>query len=204
MTLRHPFLVAALALGALACGALLWLDHQPVAVTPQPQGESPAELGRLPAFHLTRADGRAITQADVLGKPTLLYFGYTFCPDVCPTELGWVARVLRVLGPDADRVNVLFVSVDPPRDTPQVLAAYVPLFHERIQGATGTPQAIADFAKALGVVYRQADVDTADPGFYLVDHSSTVFFFGKNGALVGKFGSTMRTDITAALIRQQL
>jgi protein SCO1/2 len=152
-------------------------------------GRSPAAAARFHAsdisgfmppleFSLTGPSG-AVTAADLRGKITLLYFGYTHCPDVCPTTLADLARVLRRLGPRADSVRVLFVSVDPQRDTPQLLQRYSAAFAPQIVGLTGTDEQLTTLAKRYRAAYRR-DPPDAD-GNYAVYHSSAVFIFDRGG-----------------------
>ncbi len=165
--------------------------------------------GAAPALDLsmTRAnDGKAVSAADYRGKVTLLYFGYTFCPDVCPLTLSNVTRVLKTLGPDADGVRVLFVTVDPNRDTPAVLQRYVAAFDPRIDGLRGDPNQLAALARRYRVAY------SVDPhgagGRYEVTHSSAIYVFDRSGKarLLVSSLSTDHPDIdgTAADLRALL
>jgi protein SCO1/2 len=138
-----------------------------------------AQFGR--DFKLIDHDGRPRTLADFRGKVVVVFFGFTHCPDVCPTTLGELARTLRKLGPEADRVQVLMVTVDPERDTPQVLKAYVTALDPRFIGLTGDAEAIARTAREFKVFY-QASPGTA-PGAYSVDHSSSSYVFDPAGRL---------------------
>lgn len=139
--------------------------------------------GSLPAlaFTMTRAaDGKQVTQADYRGRIVLLYFGYTFCPDVCPTTLSNLADALTRIGPDARHVRVLFVTVDPNRDTPRVLAAYVKNFAPQIEGLRGTPDQLAALARRYRVVYSVSPAAEDHP--YEVTHSSAIYVFDGSGA----------------------
>jgi protein SCO1/2 len=156
-------------------------------------------------FSLTDHHGRTVTEGDFAGRPLLLYFGYTFCPDVCPTELGYVARVLRALGPKGERIVPVMVSIDPGRDTPAVLAGYVPLYHERLVGLTGSPEAVAALARQLGASYRRAEVATARPGYYLMDHSAFTYLIDAHGRRAAVIDShTVPVEAAAAEIRRRL
>jgi protein SCO1/2 len=141
---------------------------------------------------MTRAnDGQVVSAKDFRGKELLLYFGYTNCPDVCPTTLANIAEALNKLGPRAKDVRVLFVTVDPNRDTLPVLKNYAKAFSSEMVGLRGTPDAIASLARRYRVAYS---VDPGPP--YQVSHSSAVFFFDADGkARV----VTLTTDDTAAL-----
>ncbi|HEY3783877.1 MAG TPA: SCO family protein [Steroidobacteraceae bacterium] len=137
--------------------------------------------GVLPAltFQLTAGSGRTLTAADVRGKTTLLYFGYTQCPDACPMTLTYIDDALKQLGAEAGNVRVLFVSVDPQRDTPQVLKRYAATFGSEFIGLTGTDDQLTRVTKRYRVAYRR---DTPDSnGDYTVYHSSAVFVFDRDG-----------------------
>lgn len=144
------------------------------------------------AFAMTRAsDGKQVSEADYRGRVVLLYFGYTYCPDVCPTTLANVADILRRLGSEARQVRVLFVTVDPDRDTLPVLAAYVRNFGPEFEGLRGTPDQIAALARRYRVVYSVSPATKDHP--YEVTHSSAVYVFDGGGAarlLVPSLGST--------------
>ncbi len=137
--------------------------------------------GHLPdlQFDLTSDTGKPVTAADFRGHYVLMYFGYTHCPDVCPLTLVHLHLVMQKLGPEADKVRILFVSVDPARDTPQVLHQYVTAFDPRIVGLTGTPSQIAAMAKR----YRSAfNVDAKQAnGNYTVSHGSIIYVFDRRG-----------------------
>ena len=139
--------------------------------------------GSLPPLSFTMiraADGREVTQADYRGRVVLLYFGYTFCPDVCPTTLSNIAEILTRLGPQAQHIRVLFVTVDPNRDTPPVLAAYVKNFAPQIEGLRGTPDELTALARRYRVVYSVTPATEDHP--YEVTHSSAIYVFDGSGA----------------------
>ncbi|HMV63133.1 MAG TPA: SCO family protein [Rhodocyclaceae bacterium] len=132
-------------------------------------------------FRLTDHTGRPRTLEDFRGKVVTIFFGYTQCPDVCPTNLLAMAEVMRQLGDDAARVQVLFITVDPERDTPALLAQYVPSFDARFLGLYGDPAATAAVAKEFRVFYqKQGDVKG---GSYTVDHSTGTYVFDASGRL---------------------
>jgi protein SCO1 len=130
-------------------------------------------------FTLTDASGTTATAADYRGKTVLVFFGYTHCPDVCPTTLSNISQVLKQLGPAADSIRVLFISVDPARDKPKLLKAYAAAFAPQIVGLTGDDAQLTDFTKRYRVAYRR-DKPDAD-GNYAVYHSSAVFVFDDKG-----------------------
>lgn len=152
-------------------------------------------------FQLVDQDGRKVTEADLRGKPTLMFFGFTFCPEVCPTTLTELTGWLKALGPDADRLNVVFVSVDPERDTPAQLKTYLSNFDPRIRGLTGTPEQVAQAAKAYRVYYRKVPVEG---GEYTMDHSSMIYLFDKDGGFVEPIGYGEAGDRAMAKVRKLL
>jgi protein SCO1/2 len=129
-------------------------------------------------FALTAPDGAAVTQQSYRGKWLVIYFGYTFCPDICPTTMMEIAGALKALGPRANAVQAIFITVDPQRDTPKVLNEYLKSFDPRLIGLTGTPAQIAAAAKAFHVFYERND--TGD-GSYLYDHSSFIYLVNPDG-----------------------
>jgi protein SCO1/2 len=131
-------------------------------------------------FTLIDEDGKPITDRAFRGKFMLIFFGYTFCPDVCPTSLTLVAEALDALGKDADKVVPVFVSVDPERDTPAHLKEYVKKFHPAMRGLTGSKDQIAAAAKAYKVIYAKAEA-AANDGNYLMDHSALLYLVGPDG-----------------------
>lgn len=172
---RRIGLVLVLVLLAAAGGAyglVKWAD---------PGGVSAPPSGVGGPFQLIDTSGKAVTEQDLLGRPTLMYFGFTYCPEVCPTTLTAVTQWLDLLGRDADRMNVVFVSLDPERDTPEAMKTYLSNFDPRIRGLTGTVAQVAEAAKAYRVFYRK--VPTSD-GSYTVDHSTAVYLFDAKGRFV--------------------
>lgn len=138
-----------------------------------------ADYGR--ELLLNDQDGRPRSLADFKGKAVVVFFGYTHCPDVCPTTLMEIKQAMAELGEDARRVQVLFVSVDPERDTPEVLAKYVPSFDPTFIGLSGDPQAVAKAAKDFKVFYQKTPGKA--PGTYTVDHTAGIYVFDPQGRL---------------------
>ncbi len=128
-------------------------------------------------FKLTDHNGQPHTLSDFRGKVVVLFFGYMHCPDVCPTTMADLAQVMGKLGADADKVQVLFVTVDPERDTPQLLAQYVPAFHPSFLGLYGDAQRTAEVARAFNVMYQKQPTATG----YNVDHSAGTFLIDPAG-----------------------
>lgn len=149
-------------------------------------------------FTLTDQHGKVVTQADFRGKWMLLYFGYTYCPDICPTELQAITSALQLLGPDGKDLVPVFVTVDPERDTPQVLDHYLKLFSDRLVGLTGTPQQIADIARRYRVYY--AKVTPKDSSTYLMNHSSFIYLVGPDG----RFRALFQGGIAPADLAREL
>jgi protein SCO1/2 len=162
-----------------------------------PQAIGTAVIGG--AFSLVDTDGKRVSSEDFRGKLMLVFFGYTHCPDVCPTELQNMAEVLDRLGPAANQVAPIFISVDPARDTPAVLAAYVKNFSPRVVGLTGTPDEVASAAKAYRVYFRKADGGSED---YTVDHSAFVYLMDRNGNYITHFLFNTSPDALVQEIKQ--
>ena len=142
-------------------------------------------------FTLTDQDGRRVTEKDFLGRHMLVFFGFTFCPDICPTELQVMSAALDMMGPEGEKIQPVFVTIDPERDTPEVMKAYVANFGPRLIGLTGTPEEIAAMAKAYRVYYARAG-DKNSPDAYLMDHSTIIYLMGPDGRFVRHF--TYTTD----------
>jgi len=132
-------------------------------------------------FTLVDDTGAPVTEKTIAGKPYVMYFGYTFCPDVCPTTLLDLSRRIKKLGPDADRLNYVFVTIDPERDTIQSMHAYLSSFDKRIRGYTGTLAEMGQIAKEYRVYYQK--VPTEDGG-YTMDHTAVLYLIGPDGKLV--------------------
>jgi protein SCO1/2 len=152
-------------------------------------------------FQLVDHDGNMVTDQDFKGKPFLVFFGFTHCPDLCPTALFEMSEVLRKLGPDAEKVRALFITVDPERDTPAVLKDYLSSFEPQIRGLTGAPSAIAAVEKAYRVYARKVPLER---GGYTMDHSVFVYLMDKNGRFVSTFNLKRRPEEAAAELRKYL
>ena len=135
-------------------------------------------------FKLTDQNGQTVTDQDLKGHPFLVFFGFTHCPDVCPTTLFEVSEILRALGPDADRTRALFITVDPERDTPEVLKEYVASFDAPILALSGSPEEIARAAKAYRVYYAKHPEPGGD---YSMDHSSVIYVMDPEGRFTASF-----------------
>lgn len=130
-------------------------------------------------FSMVDHTGRAVTQADYAGRNLLVYFGFTYCPDVCPTELGTIAAALDEMGTLGEQVTPMLITIDPERDTPEALADYVSRFHPRMVGLTGSAEQVAAAARAYRVFY--AKVERPEMSAYLMDHSSFIYLVGPDG-----------------------
>ena len=154
-------------------------------------------------FALIDQDGRAVTEASFKGKPTLIYFGFTYCPDVCPTSLLLMATALEKLGPDVPRkVNTLLITVDPERDTQKLLKDYVGNFGATFVGLTGTPEQVAGAARAYRGYYQKVPGKNGSP--YLMDHSSIVYLLDRNGRFVTHFTHQAKAETIAAAVAKLL
>jgi len=183
-------LLAALVLLVVAGAGALWLT-------------SSASPGIGGPFKLVNGDSKPITDQDFRGRYMLVYFGYTFCPDVCPTTLNQVAEAMDRLGTNANRVQPIFISVDPKRDTPAVVKQFVGAFSPRIVGLTGTPEQIAAVAKEYRVYYAVRQ-NGDNPNDYTVDHSSILYLMDGKGRFVAPIradesGVDMAADIARHL-----
>jgi protein SCO1/2 len=151
-------------------------------------------------FRLTDQNGRMVTERDLKGAPFLVFFGFTHCPEVCPTTLFEVSEILRKLGPDADRVRALFITIDPDRDTSAALKDYLSSFDPRMLGLTGDPAEIAAVAKAYRVYYKKVPLEQD----YTMDHTTIVYLMDKEGRFVSPFNLKRTTEAAAADLRRYL
>jgi len=158
------------------------------------QGQHVAAIGG--PFTLVDDNGAPVTENTLAGKPSAMYFGYTFCPEVCPTTLLDLSRWIQKLGPDADKLNYVFVSIDPQRDTPKLMHAYLSSFDKHIRGFTGTPEQIAKIAQEYRVYYKRVPTDD---GGYVMDHSAIIYLMGADGKLVSVIA--YQEDDAAALAK---
>jgi protein SCO1/2 len=152
-------------------------------------------------FALTGSDGTTVTEQSFRDKWLAIYFGYTFCPDICPTTMMELAQALRALGPRAATVQVVFISVDPQRDKPDLLADYLKSFDPHFVGLTGTPAQISAAAKSFNVFYERHDTDD---GNYTYDHSSYLYLVDPGGQLVEALGSDRGSEQIATALSSLL
>jgi protein SCO1 len=186
-TIRPLVIIAAFA-ASLVVGLviMLWAMGGLRTVT------SPAAIGG--PFQLTDQAGQAVTEQSLKGKPTLIFFGFTHCPDVCPTSLFEISEVLKAMGTDADKVNAWFVSVDPERDTATAMKDYLSSFDPHLKGLTGDPQAVAKVISAYRVYARKVPLKDGD---YTMDHTALIYLMDRDGNFVAPF-NLKRTPEEAA------
>lgn len=204
MTKGRIYRVAgAVLLGLVLAGGIVWWQLDAAREAAQRQGGSgTADFSGVDVggdFTLTDHTGATVSTADLDGDYLLIYFGFVFCPDVCPTELAEMAQAIDMLGEPGERVQPLFVTIDPERDTPAVLAEYVPLFHPRMVGLTGSPAEIADVAEAYRAYYRR--VESEEYTYYLMDHSSFIYLTDGSGDLLYLFAPRHTPEDMAETIR---
>ena len=188
----HIVFVATLAFALASC--------TPQGATFQSSDVTGSTFGR--DFALRDHTGKERTLADFRGKAVVVFFGYTQCPDVCPTTLAALAEAMKRLGPDADRVQVLFVTVDPERDTPDLLSKYVPAFDPRFLGLRGDAEQTARTAKEFRILYEKQP--GSSPGSYTIDHSAGTVIFDPQGRLRLYVGLAQGPDVFAHDLRELL
>jgi protein SCO1/2 len=152
-------------------------------------------------FQLIDQNAQPISDKDLKGRPFLVFFGFTHCPDVCPTTLFEVSEIMRALGPDSERVRALFITVDPERDTPAILKDYLSSFDPHLVGVTGDPAAVAAVVKSYRVYAKKVPLDGEN---YTMDHTAIVYLMDKEGRFVLPFNIKRRPDEAAADLRRYL
>ena len=184
-------------LGAFLAGAAMLV----AAVLYVLPGETtrPSSVGG--PFRLLDHNGRVVTDANFRGRPFLVFFGFTHCPDICPTALFEMSEVLKRLGSDADKTAALFISIDSERDTPEKLKDYVSSFHPRVIGLTGTPAEIEAVTKAYRAYAKKVPLDG---GGYTMDHSAIVYLMDKEGRFVAPFNLKRSAEQAAADLKRRL
>ena len=191
----RPLVVFAAFAGSLAIGLLvvLWLAGGMRGVT------APAAIGG--AFQLTDQSGQTVTEKSLQGRPTIIFFGYTHCPDVCPTSLFEMSEVLRVMGKDADRVNAYFISVDPERDTAAVMKDYLGSFDPHLKGLTGDAATVAKVLSEFRVYSKKIPLKDGD---YTMDHTALIYLMDRNGKFVAPFNLKQTPEAAAADLKRYL
>lgn len=191
-SVRVLIVLAAFAAGAFALTAGVML------LAPS-EKTRPSSVGG--PFELVNQDGKTVTDKDYLGKPLLVFFGFTHCPDICPTTLFEVSEVLNRLGPDAEKVSAIFVTVDPERDTPEKLKLYLSSFHPRISALSGSEAQIEAIKKVYYVYAKRVPLEG---GGYTMDHTSVVYLMDRHGKFVAPFNLKRDADAAAAELRRRL
>jgi protein SCO1/2 len=158
------------------------------------------------SFALTDQFGKPRTDADFRGQYMLVFFGFTNCPDICPIELQTMSDALDLLGADAAKVTPIFITVDPARDTPDLLRDYVANFHPRLVALTGSAETIGTVAKSYRVFYAKATGGNApsDPAAYIMDHTAIVYLMGPDGEYLAHFSPGTKADVMAQGVRDRL
>lgn len=194
---------AALGLFVLGLGLAGWVVTSVYTGKAPVAGKAPMAGQALVGGPFTAVDhtGRAVTEADFKGRYSLVYFGYTFCPDVCPGELQVIGATMDLLGKRAEKITPIFFTIDPERDTPEILSDYVPHFHERMVGLTGTSEQMAAAAGAYRVYFAKGE-RTGGSGGYLMDHSSLIYLMDDEGRYLSHFNyGTPPESIAAAVAK---
>ena len=191
----RPLVIFAAFAGSLVVGLviMLWALGGLRSVT------APAAIGG--PFQLTNQAGQVVTDASLKGKPTLIFFGFTHCPDVCPTSLFEISEVLKAMGKDADRVNAFFVSVDPERDTTAAMKDYLSSFDPHLQGLTGDPEAMAKVLSAYRVYSKKVPLKDGD---YTMDHTALIYLMDRDGQFVAPFNLKRTPDEAAVDLKRYL
>jgi len=154
-------------------------------------------------FEMVNHLGETVTQESFKGRHMLVYFGYTFCPDVCPTELQSMTVALNDMGEEADAITPVFVTIDPARDDVAAVRDYIGFFHPRLVGLTGTPEQVEAMTDAFGVFYARAR-DTGETTDYLMDHSSLIFLMDEDGRYVTHIRANTSPEAMARQLRDAL
>jgi protein SCO1/2 len=205
MLKNRQALIPYLLLVAALAGGLLWHESERVPGLGRVVTTGRADVGG--PFRLIDQNGKSVTDADFRGRYMLIYFGYSFCPDVCPTTLGVMAQALEKLGPErARRVVPIFITIDPERDTPKVLADYMSAFGPSFVGLTGSEAAIKDVEKKYRVyaVKKPLDSSKASGGAYGVDHSSVLYLMGPDGRMISFYDEIISPDDLAKDLKQKV
>lgn len=189
----RPLLVIAAFAGSLAIGLLvtLWLLGGFRAVAP------PAAIGG--PFQLTDQSGQIVTEKSLIGRPTIIFFGFTHCPDVCPTALFEMSEVLRAMGPDAGKVNAYFVSVDPERDTTATMKDYISSFDPHLKALTGSSDEVARVISAYRVYAKKIPLKDGD---YTMDHTALIYLMDRKGNFVRPFNLKQKPEAAAADLKR--
>jgi protein SCO1/2 len=191
----RPLVIVAAFSASLAVGLLLMLW----ALGGLKNVAAPAAIGG--PFQLTDQSGQTVTDKSMLGRPTLIFFGFTHCPDVCPTSLFEISEVLKAMGGDADRVNAYFISVDPERDTAAAMKDYLSSFDPRLKDLTGSPEQVAKVISAYRVYAKKVPLKDGD---YTMDHTALIYLMDRDGRFVSPFNLNRTPEAAAADLKHYL
>jgi protein SCO1/2 len=191
----RPLVIVAAFAGSLVVGLVLMLW----ALGGLRTVAAPAAIGG--PFQLTDQAGQIVTEKSLQGRPTLIFFGFTHCPDVCPTSLFEISEVLRAMGSDADRVNAYFISVDPERDTDAAMKDYLSSFDPHLKGLTGGPDAVAKVISGFRVYARKVPLKD---GNYTMDHTALIYLMDRDGHFVSPFNLKRTPEEAAADLKRYL
>jgi protein SCO1/2 len=192
---KRPLVIVAAFSGSLVVGLLLMLW----ALGGLRTVAAPAAIGG--PFQLTDQTGQTVTERSLEGRPSLLFFGFTHCPDVCPTTLFEMSEMLRAMGKDADRVNVFFISVDPERDSAEAMKDYLSSFDPHVKGLTGSPDQVANMVSAYRVYARKVPLKDGD---YTMDHTALTYLMDRDGKFVSPFNFNRKPEQAAADLEHYL
>lgn len=209
---RRPILILATACMLIAAGLAAWAFFSVSGPAPGGEGQAGVSGGVATTsdspqiggpFQLVNQDGQTVDQGLLQGKWSLVFFGFTYCPDYCPATLGMLEAVRQQLGPQGQDIQIIFVSVDPARDTPEQLKNYLSSdgFPDGVIGLTGTPEQVAQAARSYRVLYsRQGD----DPQTYMMQHSLTIYLMGPDGRFRAPLSHDLAPDRAAQVIRNAM
>jgi protein SCO1/2 len=191
----RPLVIVSAFAGSLVVGLMLmlWALGGLRNVAP------PAAIGG--PFQLTDQSGQTVTEKSMQGHPTLIFFGFTHCPDVCPTSLFEISEVLRAMGKDADRVNAYFISVDPERDTAEAMKDYLSSFDPHLKGLTGNPDQVAKVISAYRVYAKKVPLKDGD---YTMDHTALIYLMDRDGKFISPFNLKRPPEQAAADLKHYL
>jgi len=193
-TVRPLVIVTAFAVSLLiGLLAMLWVMGGVRGVT------APAMIGG--PFQLTDQSGAVVTEKNLQGRPTLIFFGFTHCPDVCPTSLFEISEILRAMGGDADKVNAYFISVDPERDTAAAMKDYLSSFDPHLKGLTGDPESIQKVVTEYRVYAKKVPLKDGD---YTMDHTALIYLMDRDGKFVAPFNVNRKPEEAATDLKRYL
>ena len=211
MPLRRVYFYLVLAIVILAVGlglrAFTDSSKSPVATVTDKGSRKTQSSGTLAiggSFTAVNQHGDVVSDKTYQGKYVLIFFGYTFCPDVCPTTLSTFTTVMDLLGPDAAKVQPIFVTIDPLRDTPEHLKEYLTHFHKSFTGLTGNTQQIENVKKVFRIYAAKSQQDEKDPDDYLMDHSSVSYLMGPDGKFLTFFSYGLEAEVIATKLKEFL